>query len=300
MELGEIPVQAPYRQRRIAIGHRWAATRSLFWRQRAGTTAAVVFGLIVILAAASPFIAPYDENAAIARPFLNPGSDHLLGTDHLGRDMLSRVLVGARVSLLAGVGAVVLSLCIGVPLGLISGFLGGTVDLFLQRVVDVMLTIPALILALVLIAVLGPGLTKVVIAIGLVESPRVARIVRGTVTGLRSNQYVEAARSTGCSTTRVMVRHILPNVVPVILTLASSLLGAAIIVEASLSFLGLGILPPTPSWGGMLSSGVQTYFVAHPWLAVPPGLAITITVLAANILGDAIQEETDPRLRAGR
>jgi peptide/nickel transport system permease protein len=279
------------------LGQRMQGTRRLVRRQPTGVVAGAIFLCIALLGALSSWIIPHEETRIVARPFLTPSGEYWLGTDQLGRDMLSRILVGARISLTVGIGAVALSLLLGVPIGVLSGYVGGWLDLAVQRFVDILLTIPALVLALVLIAVLGPGITKVILAIGIVEAPRVSRVVRSNVITLRQLMFVEAAQATGCNQFRIMVRHILPNCVPTILTIGTSLIGVAIIVEAALSFLGLGVLAPTPSWGGMLSSGVQTYFVAHPWLAVPPGLAITLTVLSANLLGDAIQEETDPRLR---
>jgi peptide/nickel transport system permease protein len=255
---------------------------------------------IALVALFADVIAPYDPTDLVTRTFMPPSADHVLGTDQFGRDVFSRIVYGARASMVVGLASIVLILALGLTIGVVSGYRQGTVDLALQRVIDIFIVLPGLVLALVLVARLGPGLHNTVLSIAIVQGPRVSRVIRASVLSLSRQPYVEAALTVGCSGTRVMVRHIAPNTLPVALTLATSLMGQAIIIEASLSFLGLGIQPPTPSWGQMLSSATQQYFIAHPFLAVSPGVAITVTVLLANLFGDAVREILDPRLRGAR
>jgi peptide/nickel transport system permease protein len=276
---------------------RLAALGRLARRQKAGAVALVLLLGIVALTVAADVITRYAPSDPVARPFLMPSAAHLLGTDYLGRDIFSQIVYGARVSVVVAALSIALSLAIGMPIGLICGFRGGRVDLFIQRIVDILVTLPSLVLALALVAMLGPGLRNVILAIGIVQGPRVSRVIRAATMSIRQGVFIEAARSLGCSEGRVIIRHVLPNTLPIALTIGSALAGEAIIVEAALSFLGLGVLPPTPSWGQMLTTSAQLYFISHPWLAIPPGVAIIVTVLAANLFGDALQEMLDPRLR---
>lgn len=263
---------------------------------------AAVFGLVVIavlvlVAVAAPLVSPYDPLAtswsAIRKA---PSWQHLMGTDENGRDVLARVIYGARASLLAGVVAVGIAAGIGVPLGLLAGFAGGWVDAVIGRVVDAMLACPFLILAIALGAVLGPALTNAMIAIGITAAPIFVRIARGATMDAVTHEYVEAARATGNPPWRVALRHVLPNIVPPILVQATLATAAAIIAEASLSFLGQGQQPPAPSWGSMLNSA-QRFLEQAPWLAIFPGAAIFLAVLAFNLVGDGLRDALDPRRR---
>jgi peptide/nickel transport system permease protein len=261
-----------------------------------------VIGLAVIVlfigvAIFAPLIAPYDPVAtswsAIRKA---PSAAHWMGTDENGRDVLSRVVFGARASLLAGVVAVLIAAGIGVPAGLLAGFAEGWVDSVLSRVVDAMLACPFLILAIALAAFLGPDLTNAMIAIGVSTAPRFMRVARAATLDASSNDYVEAARAIGNPGWRVAVRHILPNIVPPVMVQGTLAIAAAIIAEASLSFLGLGQQPPAPSWGSMLNSA-QRFLSQAPWLAVFPGLAIFLAVLSFNLVGDGLRDALDPRGR---
>ncbi|HWO05633.1 MAG TPA: ABC transporter permease, partial [Methylomirabilota bacterium] len=247
------------------------------------------------VAVAAPHLAPYDPNAIDYRALRKPPSAvHLLGTDEVGRDVLSRLLWGARASLLAGVIPVAIAVALSVPLGLLSGSVGGWVDGLIMRVNDAMLSIPFLIVAIALAAFLGPGLGNAMIAIGIAALPTFVRLVRGTVLTIKTEEYVEAAQALGCSGPRVAVRHILPNTLPPLFVQVSITVAAAIIAEASLSFLGLGQQPPAPSWGSMLNAA-QRYLSQAPWMALYPGLMIFGIVMALNVLGDGLRDVLDPR-----
>lgn len=272
------------------------ALRRLFKRRGA------VFGLIVIaafiiIAVLAPFLSPYDPTAqswsAVRKA---PSAAHWFGTDELGRDIVARVIYGARASLLAGVISVGIALSIGVPLGLIAGYLGGFVDALLSRITDAMLACPFLILAIALAAFLGPSLGNAMIAIGITATPIFIRLTRGQVMVVKVEDYVEAARALGNPRWRIALMHILPNILPALLIQATLSIAAAIIAEASLSFLGLGQQPPAPSWGSMLNSA-QRFLVQAPWMAIWPGLAIFLTVLSFNLIGDGLRDALDPRSR---
>ena len=263
-----------------------------------GAVVGLSFIILVILAAIfAPYVTRFDPiaqdwNAVRAAPSLA----HWLGTDELGRDIFSRIIFGARASLLAGVISVSIALAIGMPLGLAAGYLGGWVDLAVSRVTDAMLAIPFLILAIALAAFLGPSLTNSMIAIGITATPLFVRLTRGQVLSTKSEDYVEAARSLGNSHARIAFRHILPNVLPALIVQATLTLAAAITSEASLSFLGLGQQPPSPSWGSMLNTAQRSLTTA-PWIAVYPGVMIFFTVLSFNLLGDGLRDALDPRSR---
>lgn len=254
-------------------------------------------GLVLLSALLAPLVAPYDPSAQNIQQMLQgPTTIHWLGTDELGRDTLSRVIYGARVSLLVGVIAVSIALFVGSALGLIAGYGRGMIDGVIMRVMDGLLAFPTLVLALAITAMLGPSLNNVMIAIGITGVPDFARIVRGQVLALRELDYVQAARSIGANDIRIMSTHILPNTMAPIIVHASIIIPGAILAEAGLSFLGLGVQPPTPSWGSMLNTA-RGYLEHNAWLAVAPGAAICITVLALNFLGDALRDTLDPRLR---
>jgi peptide/nickel transport system permease protein len=278
----------------VTVTRRYKAARQLARRPAAIVALAVVLGFIVV-ALAAPHLAPYDPNAIDYRALRKPPSAaHLLGTDEVGRDVLSRLLWGARASLLAGVVPVTIAVALSVPLGLLSGSVGGWVDGLIMRVNDAMLSIPFLIVAIALAAFLGPGLGNAMIAIGIAALPTFVRLVRGTVLAIKTEEYVEAAQALGCSSPRVAVRHILPNTLAPLFVQVSITVAAAIIAEASLSFLGLGQQPPAPSWGSMLNAA-QRYLSQAPWMALYPGLMIFGIVMALNVLGDGLRDVLDPR-----
>jgi peptide/nickel transport system permease protein len=257
----------------------------------------VVIAVFVVAAVAAPLIAPYDPVAtswtAIRKA---PSMQHWMGTDENGRDVLSRVVFGARASLLAGVVSVLIAAGVGVPVGLLAGFAGGRVDAVIGRVVDAMLACPFLILAIALAAFLGPALTNAMVAIGVTAAPVFARVARSATMDTMTYDYVEAARAVGNPPWRVALRHVAPNIIPPVLVQATLAIALAIIAEASLSFLGLGQQPPAPSWGSMLNSA-QRFLTQAPWLAVFPGAAIFLAVLAFNLVGDGLRDALDPRRR---
>ena len=269
------------------------------WRQLVKRKGAMVgLGLIaafILLAVAAPLVAPYDPlktSWTLVRKA--PSAAHWFGTDDLGRDVLARVLYGARASLLAGAISVVIALSIGVPIGMIAGYRGGFVDALISRITDAMLACPFLILAIALAAFLGPSLGNAMIAIGISATPIFVRLTRGEVLNVKVEEYVEAARSVGDTDLQIAVRHILPNIMPALLVQATLSIAAAIIAEAALSFLGLGQQPPAPSWGSMLNAA-QRFLTNAPWMAIWPGLAIFLVVLSLNLLGDGLRDALDPQ-----
>ena len=268
-----------------------------FVRRRAAVAGLVVIALFVFAAVFAPLIAPYDPiSTSWAAVRKAPSAAHWLGTDEHGRDVLARVIFGARASMLAGVVSVLIAAGIGVPAGLLAGFVGGWIDAVLSRIVDAMLACPFLILAIALAAFLGPDLKNAMIAIGVTAAPVFMRVSRGAAMDVAGNDYVEAARALGNPPWRVAVRHVLPNIIPPVLVQGTLAIAAAIIAEASLSFLGLGQQPPQPSWGSMLNAA-QRFLTQAPWLAVFPGLAIFLCVLSFNLVGDGLRDALDPRQR---
>ena len=275
-------------------GGRSSSARRLLRRPSAVIAATVVGGFIVVALCAAQ-LAPYDPIATnFAAVRKAPSSAHLLGTDEVGRDVLSRLIWGARASLLAGVIPVTIAVSISIPLGLLSGYAGGWVDDLVMRMTDAMLAIPFLIVAIALAAFLGPSLGNAMIAIGIATLPIFVRLARGTVLAIKTEDFIEAARALGNSPARVAVGHVLPNMLPPLLIQSSLTVAAAIIAEASLSFLGLGQQPPAPSWGSMLNTA-QRYLSQAPWMALYPGLAIFVIVVALNVLGDRLRDVLDPR-----
>ena len=256
----------------------------------------LVLGLFTV-AVLAPWLAPYDPTLINLQEVLRPPSvAHLLGTDTLGRDVLSRVIYGARISLLVGFVAVGLATLIGVLVGALAGYYGGVVDAVLMRLVDLMLCFPTLFLILAVIAVLGPSIWNIMVVIGVTGWMGVARLVRAEFLSLREREFVVAARALGASDARLIWRHLLPNALTPVMVSATLGVAGAILVESSLSFLGLGVQPPTPSWGNMLTMGKDNIEIAW-WLSVFPGLAILVTVMSYNLLGEGIREAIDPRLR---
>jgi len=267
-------------------------------RKPVSGAAAIVLAVICALALLAPVLAPYDPNAVDLRARLaGPSRAHLLGADEFGRDVLSRVMYGGRVSLAAGLGATALGIGLGVLFGLLSGYSGGFVDLSIQRLMDAIMALPPIILLMVLSTMLSPNLRNVIIAIAVFVTPGASRVVRGSVLSVKEMTFVEAARTIGVGDARLLVRHVLPNVLTPIIVIATFEVARMIISESALSFLGLGVGPRTPSWGGMLADG-RTYLATAWWVATFPGIAIMVTVLAINLLGDWLRDELDPRSRA--
>ena len=263
-----------------------------------GAVGAIIVLTFVLTAVFANFIAPFDPTSTDAKASLaRPGGTFWLGADFMGRDMFSRIVYGARISLAVGLGATLLGGFLGVSVGLMSGYLGGWVDLATQRLMDIMQSLPLLVMALVMAAALGPSLENTIIAIAIPLVPTVARIVRSNTLSLREQPFVEAARAVGMGEVRIAVRHVLPNTLAPLIVLGTAQLGSAILVEASLSFLGLGIPEPYPSWGRMLSESAAEYVRTAPWLVIFPGVAISLTVFGTNLLGDALRDILDPRQR---
>jgi ABC-type dipeptide/oligopeptide/nickel transport system permease subunit len=275
---------------------RWAVVKRALTARGAPFGMAVV-ALVVLLALVAPVVAPYDPlKQDLSNILLPPSGAHLLGTDNLGRDIVARVVYGSRVSLIAGLASVTVAVVVGSLLGLAAGFAGGTVDSVVMRVVDAVLAFPGLVLALALGAVMGAGLLGVVIALGVVYTPTFARLMRGQVLSIREREFVAAARVIGAPGWWIVARHVLPNVATPIVVQASLSIAFAILAEASLSFLGLGVPPPEPSWGGMINQG-RGYLQQAPWIVFGPGAALFVTVLGLNFVGDAIRDALDPRIR---
>lgn len=268
-------------------------------RQPLGAFSAVVLIVLVVSATLADVIVPYDPIRNNVGPSLEgPDGAHLFGTDHFGRDVFSRIVYGARTSLYVGMGATLLGVLAATVLGAISGYLGGKLDYFLQRFVDVAQAIPPLIFLLGVLLVLGPRTEYIILALGLRTGLSLSRIVRGSVIDIKGEDFVEAARCFGASDARILARHVLPNIFALIIVLVSTTIGGLIVAEAALSFLGFGVPPPTPSWGGMLSVDGRIYMLAAPWLLIAPAFALTLVVFATNMFGDALRDELDPRLRS--
>ncbi len=259
--------------------------------------AVIMLVLLILTAIVGPFLLSYDPLAmdldSLKQP---PNATHLLGTDSIGRDILARLVSGARISLSVGIIASALSLCIGIFFGLIAGYFGNKVDAFFSQIFDIFLAFPSLLLAIGISAVMPPGLTSVMLAITLVGWAGFARLVRGITLSLKEQTYVEASHSLGASSARILYKHILPNALPLVIVAGSLRVGGFILLEAALSFLGLGVQPPTPTWGSMISLN-RAYINSAPWMVIFPGLAISITVISFNILGDFLRDKLDPRMQ---
>lgn len=271
------------------------------WRTFASNKTAVIGSVmaivILLIAATAPWISPYDPlDQDVFYRLTPPERAHLLGTDEYGRDIFSRILWGAQVSLAVGFFSVLLGMVLGVSMGVLAGYKGGWTDTLIMRAVDVLLCFPTLITGVLIAAILGSGLIKLVITIGIVLAPRFARLAYGPTLGIKELEYVSSARVIGAGDFRIVMRHIVPNMSGDIVVAGSLWLGTAIMTEASLSFLGLGVSPPTPTWGNMIKSGVDVLATA-PWLSLFPGFAILVTVMAFNLIGDGLRDITDPKLR---
>jgi len=276
----------------------WSVLVRFIRRKPLGAAGGVLMVVMVLTAVLAEFLQTHDPIATDAAYTLGrPSAEHWLGTDHLGRDIYSRIVHGARVSLIVGLASTLLGSVLGGVVGLLSGYIGGKTDLIAQRVLDILQGLPLLVLALVMSAALGPAIHNVVIAISIPIIPRAARVIRSSVLSIREMQYVEAARSLGVRHLRIAFRHILPNTIGPFIVLCTAQLGSAILVEATLSFLGLGVPEPYPSWGRMLSVSAAEYAQKAPHLVLFPGIAISLAVFGSNLLGDALRDVLDPRLR---
>lgn len=253
---------------------------------------------LVVIAVLAPWITPFaPDQTKLSAVLLAPGvGGHWLGTDELGRDVFSRILMGGRVSLLAAVQGTGIALLIGVPVGLVSGFFGGRVDKFIMFLTDILMSFPAMLLAMAIAGILGPNLVNAMLAIGIITAPRAIRLVRGSALAVREETYIEAARSIGTSNWSIIFRHVFPNILPPLIVFTTVLSGTVMLMEAGLSFLGLGVQPPQSSWGAMLGTAIG-YTTRAPWLAVFPGLCIAIAVLALNLLGDGVRDSIGKKVR---
>ncbi len=270
-------------------------------RQPVGAVCFVVIILFVLVAIFADQVAPYGATVNNVGPSLSgPTSNNLLGTDNYGRDSLSRVIIGARISLYVGIGATLISVAIATVLGSISGYMRGTVDFVMQRLIDTAQAVPPLIMLIGIMIVLGPSITNVIIALSVRGGLTLGRVIRGAVIGVRNLPYIEASRSIGATHTRIIFLHIVPNIFPTIAVLFSIGIGANIVAEASLSFLGYGVPPPDPTWGGMMSAEGRVFMLISPWLLVAPTIALAMIVFSMNMFGDALRDEFDPRLRGSR
>jgi peptide/nickel transport system permease protein len=265
-------------------------------RNLIGTSALILVGVLIVIAVFADVIAPYGAGDQIAPRLESPSRTYYFGTDNFGRDVFSRVVLGTRVSLTVGLICVPIGLIVGGGLGLLAGFVGGTFDMVVMRLMDVLFGFPSLVLGILIAAVLGASLTNAMIAIGIIIIPIFARTARGPVLSVMEQEFVESARVTGTSSSRLLIRHVLPNVTTPLIVQATLSFSAAILDEAALSFLGLGAQPPTPSWGAMLGDA-RSFFEIAPWMAIFPGLAIVLAVLALNLLGDSLRDYFDPRAR---
>ncbi len=274
----------------------WSVLRRFPRRQPLGAIGGILVALMVFFAIFAPLLAPFDPKAARFDTYLPPGGDFLFGTDHLGRDVLSRVIWGARLSLYVGLTSVGVGITLGSLWGVVTGFFGGPWDAASQRVVDTLMAFPPIILALGLMAVLGQSVENVILTLTVLLTPTAARTIRSTTLGVKEMMYVEAGRATGSPSRRVIARHIIPNVMATYLVLFSVNIAYAIVVEAALSFLGLGAPPDEPSWGGMLT-GATEYLERAPWIAIFPGVALSLSVFGLNLFGDAVRDLLDPKLR---
>jgi peptide/nickel transport system permease protein len=293
------PLDAAAQVPRATDRPRWLSGVIRFTRrQPLGAAGAVIIVVMILAAVLAPAISPYDPLETDFLAMLSPPSaQHWLGTDAFGRDLLSRLIYGSRTALLVGFASAFLGATCGALIGVSSAYFGGRVDLALQRVVDVFLAFPIIILALAVVAILGTGIGNVIMAITVPMVPNCARVVRSSALAVREMPYVEAARATGCGHGRIILRHMLPNVMAPYLIMLTAFVGQAILLEASLSFLGLGVAEPTPAWGLMLRGAAVEFAESAPWMAIFPGLAISLGVFAFNLFGDALRDALDPKLR---
>lgn len=293
----DIPAAHPRRDRNAVLRF----VIRLFREKPLGAAGGVVFVLFLLCGIFADLLAPYGMNQISPRSrLMAPSWAHWFGTDNLGRDMLSRCLYGAQISVIIAFTTATFATIVSVVAGIVTGYLGGKVDLIVQRFVDAWMSFPDLIILLVVVSVLGPGVPQIIVTLGFLLGIAGSRIIRSAVVSVRENMYVHAAQSIGASTGRILLRHILPNIMPPIIVLFTTRVGSVILAESSLSFLGLGVPPPTPTWGGMLSGSGRTFMFQGPWLALAPGLCLTVVVYATNVFGDALRDLLDPRMRGSR
>jgi len=277
----------------------WQAVKRMARRQPLGAAGGVIVLVMIIMALFADVIAPYDPTAIDYGNFtVPPGADFWLGSDQLGRDVFSRIVYGARTALFVGFVSSVVGAGAGLVLGVGSAYFGGMIDLVFQRIMDIFMSFPLIIMALAMVAIFGTGVDKVIVAITIPFIPRCARVVRSSALSVREMPYVDAARSIGYSHLRIILRHMVPNVMAPFLIMITAFVGQAILLEASLSYLGLGVQEPTPAWGLMLQGGAEEYAESAPWVAIFPGLAITLAVFGFNLFGDAVRDMLDPKLRS--
>lgn len=279
----------------------WAFVLRLFRDKPLGAIGAVICVVFLFAGIFADLVAPYGVNQAMPIKRLQPPSlDFWFGTDNLGRDLFSRILHGARLSVIVGLSAASLAVVISVLIGITAGYLGGRFDMIVQRFVDAWMSFPDIIILIVVAAVLGPGVIQLILLLGCLYGIAGSRIIRSAVLSVREHSYVHAAQSIGGTTPRILLRHILPNIMSPVIVLFTTRVGAVILAEASLSFLGLGLPPPAPSWGGMLAGSSRTYMHLAPWMALAPGICLTLVVFGINMFGDALRDLLDPRMRGGR
>ena len=277
----------------------WQSIRNFARRHPLGAIGFLIVFIMAVAAVFAPLIAPHDPLLInFEKGLIPPDGTYLLGTDHFGRDILSRIIYGSRTALFVGLIAAVGGCMVGLILGVTSAYLGGTFDLIFQRITDIWLAFPSIILALTVIVAFGTGMENVILAIAIALVPDCARIVRSSALSIREIPYIDAARANGYSTARIIFRHIVPNVMAPFLVVVTAAIGQAILAEASLSFLGLGVQEPTPAWGLMLRTGAEEFIESAPWVAIWPGVAISLAVFGSNMFGDALRDEFDPRLRS--
>jgi peptide/nickel transport system permease protein len=292
-----IPTAAPV----PITGGVFAFLRRLVREKPLGAAGGALLLFFLFCGVFADFIAPFGYNdIAPAERLKPPGAAHWFGTDNLGRDLLSRCIYGAQLSVIIGCAAALLATVISAVLGIVSGYFGGKIDMFMQRFVDAWMSFPDLVVLIVVVSVLGPGMPQIIITLGVLLGIAGSRIVRSAVISVRENTYIHAAQSLGASSPRILWRHVLPNVLPPIIVLFTTRVGTAILAESGLSFLGLGVPPPAPTWGSMLSGSGRTFMFEGPWLALAPGLCLTAVVYATNVFGDALRDLLDPRMRGTR
>jgi peptide/nickel transport system permease protein len=290
--VSEVSLQAPPSNSLLAFHKKMLRDKPL------GGIGGLVFALFLFCGIFADVLAPYGMNETnMQRVLETPSFAHWMGTDHIGRDVFSRILYGAQLSVIIGFLAAGLATVISIVLGVLTGYFGGKIDMLIQRFVDAWMTFPDLVLLIVVVSIIGPGVTQIIIILGCLYGIAGSRIIRGSTITVRENMYTHAAQSMGARTFHVLCFHVLPNVMPVVIVLFTTRVGAVILAEAGLSFLGLGIPPPAPTWGSMLSGGGRTYMYVGPWLALAPGLALTIVVYSINVYGDALRDMLDPRMR---
>ncbi len=275
--------------------------KRLFRTKRLGAAGGLVLLFMLVVGLFANLVAPYGFNEINMLERLKaPSWQHWFGTDNLGRDVLSRCIYGARLSVIIGCSAAAISTIISILIGVISGYMGGRTDMVIQRFVDAWMSFPGLIILIVVVSVFGPGMLQTILTLGILLGIDGSRIVRSAVVAVRENMYVHAAQSLGASSIRILWKHILPNVMPVVIVIFTTRVGTVILAESGLAFLGLGVPPPAPTWGGMLSGSGRTYMFQGPWLALAPGLCLTVMVYATNVFGDALRDLLDPRMRGSR